>query len=210
MACESRYKSNQLAKWPTLNEVLSNTTPPPYTLSAFMTYLSENHCRETLQFIMAAKHYCDTYNSFVDEAGESIITADSSAAMHLRILYQLLLTTYIMPGAPREVNLSVNVRSSLLQHKDVSTPPLPEALDPGIKSIRDLMENSIFLLFLHSRAAFSDSDSTSEASNMDKVRPHYATTSSDNQFTQPARLHAKRPFHMVRTWSWPPWNRQPR
>jgi hypothetical protein len=34
----------------------------PYTLKAFMTYLSESHCLETLQFTLAAKEYCETYN----------------------------------------------------------------------------------------------------------------------------------------------------
>src|SRR6202161_3516522 len=34
---------------PTLQEVLSNTAPPPWTISAFTAYLSQNHCLETLE-----------------------------------------------------------------------------------------------------------------------------------------------------------------
>ncbi|KGO75015.1 Regulator of G protein signaling superfamily [Penicillium italicum] len=210
MPLASRSESNQSAKWPRLDEVLSETTSPPYALGAFVAYLSENHCLETLEFTLAAKHYCETYYSPVDPAGESIVTADSPAGIHLCMLFRLLLATYVVPGVPHQVNLSVNVRSSLLRHKDLLTPPLPEFLEPSIRSIRELMENSIFLLFLNSRAT-SSRDSASEASNSSDVRAHYSVTSSDNESTQSARLNFKRPFlrPLRRNWSWPPWSRQP-
>ncbi|KAJ5271032.1 uncharacterized protein N7525_008894 [Penicillium rubens] len=128
MSYASRSNSKELVKRPTLSEVLSDATAPPYTLKAFMTYLSESHCLETLQFTLAAKEYCETYNSFVDQAGEPNVTTDPSAGRHLRMLYQLLLTTYIIPGAPREVNLSSDMRDSLLRYKDQLTPPYPRFL----------------------------------------------------------------------------------
>lgn len=37
---------------PNLREILANTSPPPWTLAAFMAYLSNNHCLETLEFTM--------------------------------------------------------------------------------------------------------------------------------------------------------------
>lgn len=211
MPYTSRSKSYQSIRRPTLDDVLSNTSTPPYTLSAFILYLSENHCLENLQFTLAAKRYCELYNSFVDQTGESVIAADSSASKHLHTLYRLLLTTYVMPGAPREVNLSVKVRDSLLRHKDLSTPPLPEILNPGLESIHELMENSIFPLFLNSRDTSSCRVSMSEEPNSNDVRPDCSDTSSDNQSTPRLRLHSKRPSlnRVGRTWSWPPWSRQP-
>jgi hypothetical protein len=68
-------------------------------------------------------------------------------SINLSLLYQLLLKTYILPGAAREVNLPVNVRDDLLRHKITSTPPSPETLDPAVRCIYDLMEDSIFISF---------------------------------------------------------------
>src|SRR4051794_20383280 len=42
---------------PTLAEVLANAAPPPWTLSAFTGYLSQNHCLETLEFTLDANRY---------------------------------------------------------------------------------------------------------------------------------------------------------
>lgn len=211
MSYTSRSNPNQSTKQPTLNEVLSDVAPPPYTISAFMTYLYENHCLETLQFTLEAKKYCETYNSLVNQADEPTVTTDSPACRHLCMLYQRLLTTYVIPGAPREVNLPYNVRSSLLQYKDLSTPPLPEALEPGVKNIHELMENSIFHLFLNSHAAPAHKEMVPESSNLTDIRSDFSVTMSDNESTQPVRLNSKHPFISPnrRSWSWPPWGRRP-
>lgn len=211
MSYASRSNSKELVKRPTLSEVLSDATAPPYTLKAFMTYLSESHCLETLQFTLAAKEYCETYNSFVGQAGEPNVTTDPSAGRHLRMLYQLLLTTYIIPGAPREVNLSSDMRDSLLRYKDQLTPPLPEVLEPGVRYIQELMENSIFLLFLNSCATPSCQDLAPEASDMIGVSVDSSVRRSGDESTQSVRVNSKRPFlsHHMRSWSWPPWGRQP-
>jgi hypothetical protein len=210
MSCASSSNSKELGTRPTLNEVLSDAMPPPYTLNAFMTYLSENHCLETLQFTLAAKQYRETYNSFVNQSGEPIATTDPSAGRHLRMLYQLLLTTYVIPGAPREVNLSSDVRGSLLRYKDQLTPPQPEALEPSVKHIQELMENSIFLLFLNSCATPSCQVLAPEVSNMIDVKLDSSVTSSANDSTKSLHVNSKRPFltHHMRALSWPPWGRQ--
>ncbi|KAJ5195082.1 uncharacterized protein N7498_008520 [Penicillium cinerascens] len=135
---------------PTLNEVLANSAPPPYTLSAFMAYLSQNHCLETLEFTLEAKRYRETYEAVADRLGLSVIPADVPESRHLRMLWQRLLMAYIIPGAPREINLSSEVRDEVLSHRDATAPPAPEILDSAVKRIHDLMEESIFLPFLNS------------------------------------------------------------
>ncbi|KAJ5760153.1 Regulator of G protein signaling superfamily [Penicillium odoratum] len=132
---------------PTLDEVLANTAPPPYTLSAFMAYLSQNHCLETLEFTLEAKRYRETYLSLVDRLGDP---TDTPEAQHLQMLWQRLLMAYICPGAPREVNLSSEIRDALLHHRNPAIPPPPETLDFAVKNIHELMEESIFLPFLNS------------------------------------------------------------
>ena len=139
---------------PTLNEVLANTAAPPYTLSAFMAYLSQNHCLETLEFTMEASRYRDTYEALSARLGADALTdPDTRESQHLHMLWQRLMTAYILPGAPREVNLSSEVRDGLLRYRDVTIPPTPDALNSAVKRIHDLMEESIFLPFLNSHTS---------------------------------------------------------
>ncbi|KAJ5157488.1 uncharacterized protein N7482_008588 [Penicillium canariense] len=138
---------------PTLNEVLANTAAPPYTLSAFMAYLSQNHCLETLEFTMEANRYRDTYDALAARLGPNgLADPHTPESQHLRMLWQRLIMAYILPGAPREINLSSEVRDALLRYRDVITPPTPDILDSAVKRIHDLMEESIFLPFLNSHA----------------------------------------------------------
>jgi hypothetical protein len=204
-----RPKPYRAAWRPTLDEVLNNTTPPPYTLSAFIQYLSQNHCLETLEFILEAKHYCESYKSLFEPAGESIVTPNSSAIIHLSMLFQLLLTTFILPGAAREVNLSVNIRDTLLRHKNMSTPPLPETLEPAVKSIYDLVEDSIFVSFLNSPPILLHKDPTLKASSQNNDIRSYLSymTLKDNQPTEPVQTKRPSLSRFGRMLSWPPWNR---
>ncbi|KAJ5385261.1 Regulator of G protein signaling superfamily [Penicillium concentricum] len=108
---------------PTLDEVLANIAPPPYTLSAFMAYLSQNHCLETLEFTMEANRYRDSYYALAERLGHAAMESECPETQHLRMLWKRLLAAYIFPGSPREINLSSEVRDALLQYKNVSAPP---------------------------------------------------------------------------------------
>lgn len=147
---------------PTLDEVLSNTAPYPYTLSAFMAYLSQNHCLETLEFTLEAKRYRETYVSVSRLLDQSIIVSDTPQTQHLLMLWERLLSAYILPGAPREINLSSEVRDGLLAEAHASRPPLPETLDPAVRRMHDLMEESIFIHFVNSHSTHMDSPSTDD------------------------------------------------
>ncbi|KAL4896455.1 RGS domain-containing protein [Aspergillus ambiguus] len=138
---------------PSLDEVLANTAPAPYTLSAFMAYLSQNHCLETLEFTMEAKRYRETYDALSRQLGQSPIVADCPETQHLRMLWQRLLTAYIVSGAPREINVSSEVRDELVQQSKSHQPPHPQTLDVALKLVHELMEESIFLPFLNAHAA---------------------------------------------------------
>ena len=47
---------------PTLDEVLNNTAPQPYTLAAYTAFLSQQHCLETLEFVTEARRYTEKYD----------------------------------------------------------------------------------------------------------------------------------------------------
>lgn len=202
MSFTLRSGTYQSVFWPTLDEVLTNTAPPPYTLSTFISYLSQNHCLETFEFTLEAKRYRETYDSFVDRTLKSTAITEASKSQHLRMLFQFFLTMYVLPGAPREVNLSVDVRDALLRHKDMSTPPLPEVLDPAVKSVHNLMEDSIFVSFLNSCSTFLSGEPALEAPNRNDIRLCGSDINSDNYPTNPVRWRAKRPPLNPLRWTW--------
>jgi len=146
-------------KQPTLADVLSNTAPPPYTLSAFMAYLSQNHCLETLEFTMDANRYRKHYNSIACPKDRQSAPSSKDCAF-VRKLWQKLLDAYIAPDGPREVNLPCSIRDQILSVPNHRTPPPPEALDPAVDIIHELMQESVLVPFLsdcqHNNAFASD------------------------------------------------------
>lgn len=134
---------------PTLAEILSNKAPAPYTLSAFMAYLSQNHCLETLEFTMDASRYRKHFNSLNPANGGSM-TPDSDSCQYVRMLWQRLLDAYIAPNGPREVNLPCAIRENLLNIPNQQMPPPPESLDQAVNIIYELMEESVLMPFLNS------------------------------------------------------------
>ncbi|KAI9761173.1 MAG: hypothetical protein M4579_001220 [Chaenotheca gracillima] len=133
------------SRWPTLSEVLSNTAPPPWTLTAFMAYLSQNHCLETLEFTMDAGRYRSHYNEMA-----VLENGSSQGRDFVRMLWQRLLDAYITQNGPREVNLPSNVRDRILSLPNDFAPPPPEVLDTAVKIVYELMEESVLVPFLNS------------------------------------------------------------
>lgn len=126
---------------PTLTDILLNVSPPPYTLSAFMAFLSQNHCMETLEFTLDSQRYAAFYNQ------PSYDSRDRSC-----LLWERLMHTYITPGSLREVNIPSRVRDSLLSLSSRPSPPPPSALDEAGRIIFELMNDSLLVPFLQSVA----------------------------------------------------------
>lgn len=130
---------------PTLDEILSDSAPQPWTLSAFMAYLSQNHCLETLEFTMEAERYRQAYSQVMHE--QTGYQVD-----HVCELWQKLIHAYIQPYGVREVNLPAHVRDHLLSLSASSLPPHPSELDEAVRIVYDLMNDSVLLSFLESLA----------------------------------------------------------
>ncbi|KAI9815125.1 MAG: hypothetical protein M1827_002968 [Pycnora praestabilis] len=135
---------------PTLADILSNSAPPPWTLSAFTAYLSQNHCLETLEFTMDASRYRKHYNKMVTRTMDMAVPANSEECEYVRMLWQRLLEAYIIPNGPREVNLPSNVRDRLLSLPNDFNPPPPDSLESAVKIIYELMDESVLVSFLNS------------------------------------------------------------
>ncbi|KAI9820560.1 MAG: hypothetical protein M1826_000863 [Phylliscum demangeonii] len=132
---------------PTLAEILANTAHPPWTLSAFMAFLSQNHCLETLEFTMDAARYRREYD---DMPLGAAIGAPHGRAEYVQMLWQRLLDAYIVPNGPREINLPADVRDQLLSSPAAAGPPAPAALQPAVSIIYELMDGSVLVPFLNS------------------------------------------------------------
>ncbi|KAL8695836.1 MAG: hypothetical protein Q9201_007941 [Fulgogasparrea decipioides] len=134
---------------PTLSDVLSNSSPPPWTLSAFTAYLSQNHCLENLEFTMDAERYRDRYRVVAGQMDGTPMSVESKECNYIRMLWKRLMDAYIIPDGPREINIPSDVRESLLSQPNHSAPPSPEELSAAAKIIYDLMEESVLVSFLN-------------------------------------------------------------
>ncbi|PHH81107.1 hypothetical protein CDD80_2092 [Ophiocordyceps camponoti-rufipedis] len=135
---------SMMAKPPSLKEILLDVAAPPWTLSAFMAYLSHNHCMETLEFTLDSQHYTDLYSQLSDDSSPDDIREQVHNWWHR------LLQTYIVPCSPREVNIPSRVRERLLNLPDGPLPPHPSELDESGRIIYELMNDSLLVPFLQS------------------------------------------------------------
>lgn len=86
-----------LTKYPTLEDILSNSAPLPYSYENFVVYLSQNHCLETIEFTNDIMTYSERYSS-----------GDCSKS-ELLDLWHRILDTYIQTDGPKELNLPCHV-----------------------------------------------------------------------------------------------------
>ncbi|CAN9268242.1 unnamed protein product [Alternaria alternata] len=155
---------------PNLQEILSNTAPPPYTLTSFMAFLSQNHCLENLEFTMDASRYRKHYSKMVNRHPGTPISPLSEECGYVLMLWRRLIDAYIRESGPREVsahkkptlpqqdmpltqpqvNLPAEVRDQLLSLSDTYVPPHPSSLDSAVAKINELMEESVLVSFLNS------------------------------------------------------------
>lgn len=134
---------------PTLADVLANSAPPPWTLSAFTAYLSQNHCLENLEFTMDAERYRQKHDEMLAQMVGMPTGMSGDHGSYLRMLWQRLLDAYIIPDGAREINIPSNIRQRLLSLPNHTTPPEPGVLGAAVKIIFDLMEESVLVSFLN-------------------------------------------------------------
>jgi hypothetical protein len=164
---------------PGLSEILANTASPPWTLSAFMAYLSQNHCLETLEFTMDASRYRKHYTKMTNRHPGTPISPKSEECKYVNMLWKRLLDAYIAPNGAREVNLPADVRDSLLSLSDPYLPPHPSMLDTAVAKVYELMEESVLVPFLNSvspQTAVPDSAIEEYAMQVSSPQQSYSRT----------------------------------
>jgi hypothetical protein len=115
-----------------------------------MAYLSQNHCLETLEFTIAAERYHKQYQELTGHGEHTPLSPNTPGIEYVRARWQILLDAYIAPNGPREVNLPSDVRDRLMSLPSEFLPPDPRELEQAVKIIYELMDESVFVLFLNS------------------------------------------------------------
>lgn len=144
---------------PTLTEILLDVASPPWTLSAFTAYLSQNHCMETLEFTLDLQRYASVHDQIQAEASE-----DHQANAQLCALWDKLMQVYIAPCSPREINIPSRVRDRLLRLPGKPEPPHPRELEEAGRIVHELMNDSLLVPFLESVSTLSLENTSHERS----------------------------------------------
>lgn len=132
----------------TLDNILSNHSPTPYTFNAFLDFLIQNHCTESLDFISEAKAYPTIYNTHWSSPENRVIVRDPTL---VGAQWEALMKTYILPGSPSEINLPAYIREQLLGILDVTvSPPNPEQLDSAINHAYEILTEDALIPFIRS------------------------------------------------------------
>ncbi|KAL2680709.1 hypothetical protein Neosp_008312 [[Neocosmospora] mangrovei] len=133
---------------PTLTEILLDAASPPWSLTAFMAYLSNNHCMESLEFTLDSQRYTAIFNEMITE------NPNPTQEDHDRVcaLWEKLMQVYIIPCAPREVNIPARIRDELLNLPCGPAPPHPSQLSETGRILYELMNDSLLVPFLQSVA----------------------------------------------------------
>ncbi len=159
---------------PTLAEILADEAKPPWTLSAFTAYSSQNHCVENLEFVIDTKKYEELYTDLEAQSSCFPASQDSVQLRQLQDMWKKLLNLYIKPNGLREVNLPGNIRSELLATPFKSQmPPSPDHIKPASATIYELMEDSILFPFLNEmhQGDISDEHVDLQMDGKEKSRP---------------------------------------
>lgn len=135
---------------PTLEDVLNNKAPSPFTLAAYTAFLSQQHCLETLEFTTEAKKYAEKYDEASAHLAGMPLNVDTEEGWELIQDWTRIMDIYVKPGAPREINLPSEERDELVDLSYELRPPQPEALEPAVRRMYDLMSDSIFIPFCNS------------------------------------------------------------
>lgn len=153
---------------PNLAELLANSAPPPWTLSAFMAYLSANHCLETLEFVMDSHRYRRHFEKVLVRSGGMFVPG-SEDTLFMRNLWHKLMHAYILPNGSREVNLPSEVRHELISQDESVLPPEPDCLNMAVDKVLELMEESLLLPFLNSVSTQSHTAESSTPSSVEDL-----------------------------------------
>jgi hypothetical protein len=138
---------------PTLEEVLNQTAPHPFSLHSFIEFLSQNDQLGPLEFSLEARRYRRSYFIFQELGG---IGKRQYRLQHLSSLWQRLLVNYLTSGSPCEIQLSPQIRYTLMEYSYPGMLPPPEIIGLAVEQVHEAMQQWIFPQYLAYRASFPE------------------------------------------------------
>jgi hypothetical protein len=178
------------ARPPTLDEILADEAPAPWSRNAFTAYLSQNHCLETLEFMLDADRYRRHYEQLIKTGlGEASETEAMEASHKMRVMWRKLINAYIAPNGPRELNLSSQVRDPILAQPADLSPPHPSQLDKAVQIIHELLEESVLVPFINSHKPMRVSPTPGTTGHEEKAS-HNREASNESSHPSSPTFHA--------------------
>ncbi|KAI8989376.1 hypothetical protein BDB01DRAFT_781559 [Pilobolus umbonatus] len=197
----------------TLEMVLQGQTSPPFSLNDFSNYLKSTYCNENLLFyeaVMAYRGKCrddfqmdpivhfetNKLNHVLLKDGKTQFNFSSSdismlsdkekdSFINIQIMFEEILTNFILSEAPQEINIPYEVRNQLLQQYETEKLYHPALLYPACTAVIELLRISAFIPFatdpnrLTTKSMKSSLSSTFSARKL-KSTPSLISTKSDN------------------------------
>ncbi|KAI8085758.1 RGS domain-containing protein [Gilbertella persicaria] len=139
----------------TLEKILHNQTPPPFSLQEFSDYLKSIYCIENLLFYQAVNQYqsnCDLYfkNTNFDFSDLSAHLLVPQQQVHFRFIrqqFQHILQNFVQIDAPHEINIPYEVRHQLLDLHQTQKLYHPALLHPASNAVVELLRINAFIPF---------------------------------------------------------------
>lgn len=150
-------KTSPLPKYPTLDDILSDKAPHPFSYASFVGYLSQIHCLETLEFINDVAKYTEKY------------TSRTCSKKDLFRDWHKIIDTYIRFDSPKELNLSCEIRkhiaslacsklgsktsscdSACIAKRADNDPPSPDNFQAVVDIVKETMKENAYLPFIAS------------------------------------------------------------
>ncbi|KAI7899963.1 RGS domain-containing protein [Cokeromyces recurvatus] len=159
----------------TLETVLEDKSPSPFSLKDFSDYLKLTYCDENLLFYEAVNDYktqCSTYfNSYLGHgeknSKEDVFIPESMTRFNFTSLTQSTLTPkeqllfetlkhkfetilqeFILSDSPQEINIPYEIRHQLLNSYQIQQSYHPSLFHPAFQAVVELLRISAFIPFV--------------------------------------------------------------
>lgn len=150
-------------KRPTLQAILANQSPEPWTLDAFTSYCQQSMSAENINFVLEADRYTKRWHQWSDSKTLLSTEANNDRADELVRQWRNMLGDYVVSGAAQELNLEGGVRRTLTNILESDLPPDPSQLRDAVSHTKKLIEDSVLPGFLNEIQPEGSSDE-----NLDK------------------------------------------
>ncbi len=136
------------SKYPSLEEILSGNSFPPFTLARFTRHAAHSHCLENLEFLLDVLRFKTFYNEKS--------SAQKNDNDQLINFYKSIVSTYIIQNSLNEINIPCENRTVLLNLNNddkkinFNSKNALLALEDAYEIVKELVRDSTYVSFIGS------------------------------------------------------------